>query len=116
MSKCKKCGATVTWVQKQSDGSWQCYNAGTMTAHWDLCSERRFAAIKKTGEFFDHGETKGYRTDLKKSGVQYTQQSSGLIRSKHKIVPCNECVPAWEECPFECANALPKQEMINAQY
>jgi hypothetical protein len=106
MSTCKKCGGPVDWNQK--NGRWHCYNAGTAIEHWDTCSDRRFAAIKASGKFFEEGATKGYRTMLKKSGVQYTQQSSGVIKAKRAIVPCNDCVLPWEVCDFGCPNEFSK--------
>jgi hypothetical protein len=89
-----------------SDAGWQCFNAGTTTTHWDQCSQRRFAKIKATGEYFETDASKGYLTDLKPSGIQFTFQSSGVKRGKHPIKECGQCVPPWLECPNQCPNAL----------
>lgn len=98
---CGKCGLPVQWVQ--IDGRWFCHNAGTDTDHWDVCSQRRYAAIVKTGEFFETAQDAGYLTELKPSGVQYTMHASKVIVGKNykSVPPCpNGCTP-WEEC-FTC--------------
>jgi hypothetical protein len=105
MIACKQCGAPVAW--KQIDGRWHCHNQDG-SDHWDRCSQLRFERIKREGEYFalKNGD-KGYWTHLKNSGVQFVQQTSGLVRSSAgPIVECRQCVPPWEVCPNQCPNAI----------
>jgi hypothetical protein len=102
---CKTCGALVDW--KREAGKWQCHNAGTTVDHWDACSKNKFDRIKKTGEYFENGTTKGYITDLKPSGVQYTQQSARVVGDRYKPSgDCADCCPPWEVCSFPCPDAI----------
>lgn len=109
-TKCRECGLMVIWkyvsgIKGQKD-SWQCYNRDGITVHWDLCSKTRFDAIKKTGEAFDYGTEKGYYTDLKPSGIQFTFQSSGVVPgSKPFSGQCKNCMPPWEVCE-KCPDKL----------
>lgn len=106
MSPCKQCDAPIQWVQ--IDGRWHCHNPDG-SDHWDRCSQLRFERIKRTGEYFETKKgDKGYRTPLKRSGVQYVQQTSGMIKGKRSkaLGQCRQCVPAWETCPNQCPAAI----------
>lgn len=106
MSTCKQCGAPVLWVKEGSKKL--CHNPDG-SDHWDLCSKLRFERIKRTGEYFQtkNGD-KGYLTPLKRSGVQYVQQTSGWRKGKEysKAAGCKHCVPAWEVCTNQCPAAV----------
>lgn len=106
MSLCKECGSEVEW--REENKGLQCFNAGTDVSHWDKCSQLKFERIKRTGEFFKETRAEGYITEFKRSGVQYTMQSSGVRRGKHAISKeCGDCVPPWEVCSKPCPNAVP---------
>lgn len=106
MTLCKQCGLEIRWIWTWEPGkrrTIQCFDLDGKI-HWDKCSATRFARIQRTGEKFDEGHTKGYYTPLKKSGVQYTQQTSGSIRGRnyHPSGACKQCCPPWglcETCP-----------------
>ncbi len=105
--KCKSCNGAVIWKRKPGSGKWQCFEADGKTSHWDTCSQRRFQKIKDTGEYFEDPDAKGYLTDLKNSGIQYTEQRAPLIRAKKPLSgACTDCVPAWEVCPKPCPDAI----------
>lgn len=105
MSLCKACGHPINWIIE--DDRWRCYNDGTKDDHFDLCSQLKFERIKRTGEFFEGKREQGYLTPFKPSGIQYTMQSSGIKRGKHKISKdCGRCVPPWDVCDRPCPNAL----------
>lgn len=113
-SVCKVCGGWVEWKKEPGTGKWQCHNEGTDADHWDMCSQRRMAAIKRTGVPFKgkrgDEQIEGYHTPLKRSGEQ-------LIRTAHKPVrgrlykpsgECAECVAPWEVCTWPCPDAINK--------
>ena len=102
-TKCKSCGASVDWKRESGSGKWQCFNAGTQVDHWDQCSKNKFERIKRTGEYFEDGKTKGYITALKPSGVQYTQQSKRVRGNLYKLSGyCADCCAPWEVCSWPC--------------
>ena len=94
MSTCKSCGLTIKWLKLS--GKWFCHNPDG-SDHWDLCSKMRFERIKATGKRFDSETESGYLTDLKHSGVQFTMQTSGVIRGENYVPNECDCVP-WEVC------------------
>lgn len=96
MSACKECGLSVTW---RKDGkTMQCFDPDG-SVHWDLCSKTRFDKIRATGKFFETEPEAGYKTKLKKSGVQFTRLSATeVIGPKYK--PFDHlagCIP-WDKC------------------
>ena len=104
MSICKACGASITW--KRISGKWSCLNPDGVD-HWDLCSKLKFERIKATGKYFDVGD-KGYFTDLKPSGVQYTEQHSQIMQGDlyKPSGDCAGCCPPWEVCDWPCPDSL----------
>lgn len=109
-TKCKSCGLTVVWTLQKDPATnkerWYCFNNGTNTDHWDLCSKTRFEKIKRTGDPFDHGDERGYYTELKPSGVQFTFQKAVVrgVNYSHSE-DCENCVPPWERCE-KCPDKL----------
>ena len=105
MSLCKECGLEVNWTK--SGRKWSCANPDG-SDHWDLCSQTKFARIKRTGEYFERGKTKGYLTEFKPSGVQLVQESSGRIKGAlyQPTGDCAECCAPWEICSRPCPDEL----------
>jgi hypothetical protein len=96
----------VSWIQ--TNGRWQCFNAGTDTIHWDTCSAERFRKIQETGRAFSTPPADGYITPLKRSGVQFTRLSAQEIIGKDYQTSgaCRNCVPPWEKCPNGCQDEI----------
>jgi hypothetical protein len=66
VSVCKQgCGLPVDW-RKNDKGAWKCYNAGTMTDHWDACSQERTRLVQKHGKPFKDKQGEGYIYEGKK--------------------------------------------------
>lgn len=109
MTICKQCGLPIQWKMEPGASHWQCFDLDGKI-HWDTCSKARFEKIKATGEAFDYGDTKGYYTDLKSTGVQFTQETSGAVRgvNYHPSGQCKECVAPFEVCAT-CPDKLEKQ-------
>jgi len=99
MTICKTCGSPVTWTK--SGDRWLCLNPDGAD-HWDLCSQLTMARIKATGEHFSTEREEGYRTTLKKSGVQLVRLSAKSRGPKINNAGCHSCVPPWETCPNGC--------------
>jgi hypothetical protein len=105
-SACRQCGDPIQWTKV--DGNWRCFNAGTETDHWDLCSKRRAENITRTGQAFSEKRGRdvvtGFRTNLKNSGEMLTRIDGKPIKGKSYVRDdnCKQCVPPWEKCPNGC--------------
>lgn len=97
MSTCKQCLLQVIW--EVVDSKWQCFNPDG-SVHWNLCSKHKFARIKTTGQLVMYDKDIAYLTNLKKSGIQYVEQHSGIVRGSNynPSGECMDCVPPWEVC------------------
>lgn len=110
MGICKKCSSRVDW--KKIGKRWFCFNAGTDTDHWDICSKTRTARIVRTGLPFiedtasDHIE--GYKTDLKPSGELLMLQAHISITGENykQSGDCAECCSPWEICGWPCPDSI----------
>lgn len=105
MSLCKQCGLEVRWLKIK--GRWHCWNAGTETDHFDLCSKAKFERIKRTGVRFEGKRQDGYLTVFKPSGVQLTRDAAKPVRGSLYAPTglCRDCVPPWEICE-DCPDRL----------
>lgn len=105
---CKACGASVIWKQITNDRGklqWQCFNADSVTIHWDSCSKRRWEQVKATGERFEEKMASGYAGSV--HGTKFDMQTRKPIKGKHskRSGQCRDCVPPWEICPA-CQDAI----------
>lgn len=99
-STCGKCGGYVEW--KRIGDRRYCFNPDG-SDHWDTCSKRVFAKIKREGKYVvvrDGRETaKGYAHPT--LGVKFVSREGMIVTGKHhKPTLCQQTckVPPWLDC------------------
>lgn len=104
---CGKCSGYVEW--KRTGGRWFCFNPDG-SDHWDTCSKRVFAKIKREGRPIvvrDGREiAKGYAHPT--LGIKFVSREGIVVTGKrYKPTKCERAckVPPWDEC--DCTKRAP---------